>query len=343
VETVTGVGQCVGLAWSQNGNFLIGCDTVSGQVRVLDYAFGALTLAQSIPVSAVAAVAIALDSADALVCQPTQDTITPLTFAGSAWVSGTPIAIANPTAAVALSQASIAIGNASGVTIASLNAGIWTLGATTAIGFVPQSLATDGAGNVFAVGASGGSGVVYASGHTATFIGTASGVVYSQAQLAVADHTGALRIFSYYGGAVTQQSSVSAAALTALCMAGDTLIAAANASFQQYEWSAPWTVVPQQSGAVAVYNGSLGWATTLLGVETVPMALAFSGLSLVHAATLDNALYTIAATGGVAASAQIFQASGQTQNVPIGIASLIWAGTRLYGTSSLCEAVVEIV
>ena len=344
-QLATGAGNTSSLSWAPSGTSVFASDTVSGAVRVFNYSLGILSLAQTLGVVGAAAVAAMLDGQTVLACQPSQNSITTLYASGATWVvSGATIPLANPQSVIAQTPIQAAVGYASGIAYLTNSAGIWSVTSTGALPFVPNYLALDYSGNVVAAGTSGAIGVIYAGGVTGAFSGSVSGMIFQQGQIVVADATNSvLRVFESFNGAITQQQTYPfALAPTALFEATRSIFLAGSGTTNIYEFLSPWTLAAMRTGKVSAYNGSL-WNTTNLPVNQIPQTVAFDASGNISVATLLNAYYTISPTGGIVTSGIIAQDAQQPATTPIGIASLLWLNGKLFGTSTLNEALVEVV
>ena len=350
-QTVTGVAAATALAWSPLGNTIFSASPTSGVVQVFNYAFGTVTKTQTIALSGAAAVAFTLNALNALVCQPTQNVVTPLTLSGSAWVASGSLAIHDASSVLALSNVEAMIGFASGAVVAQYAGGVWSSGAVTALSFVPTQLTQDLSGNLIAAGTSGSSGFVYTTGVTGSFNGSVSGLLYRQDQIVIADGTNALlRVFSLNNGTLTQKTSLAVASpLTALAAPplADPLaysvpvIAAASGVTSLVYFYSPFTLAYQKSNEFSLYNGS-AWTSTQLKIGHQPEALTFDPSGNVSLVTLQNELFTMSATGGIVSSGVIAQFSGQPQTSPLGLSSLQWINGSLFATSVLNETLVQL-
>ena len=347
-QFVSGVGQNVSLAWSANGAFVMGADTTNNAVHVLTSTFGTLALSQTLTVTGAAAVAIALDSQHALVCQPGSNLITPLGFNGSTWAtSGSTITIGNPKSVLALSTTQMLVGCTSG--LATLTFSIvsgWNItSVVSGLGFVPSALAVDPNGSgIAATATSGTSGYVYYNGASGVFAGSASGVVVQQGQILTADPINSLyRIFANIGGMITQQASgVGLTDISLVANVGNFLFEANTTASQQLQWSAPYVLAATKTGMVSVYNGST-FSSFTLGAGQVPTAMAFDSSGNLAVATLANTLTVFSPTTSAALQQgpiPIFL--GQIQTTPYGFSSLTWASGMVWATSSLNESIAAI-
>lgn len=346
-QFVSGAGQNVSLVWSANGTFIMGADTTNNAVHVFTSTFGVVALTQTITVTGAAAVAIALDSQHALVCQPGSNLLTPLGFNGSTWaVSGSTIAIGNPKSILTLSTTQMVVGCASG--LATLTFSIvsgWNITSVSGIGFVPTALDQDiNGGAIAATATSGANGLVYYNGASGTFVGSASGVVVQQGQILTADPTNSVyRIFANIGGTVSQQASgTGLASVSLVANVGNFLFEASTTASQQLQWSAPYVLAATKTGVVSVYNGAT-FSSFTLGAGQVPTAMAFDASNNLTVAAITNTLTVFSPTTSAAlqqGAIPIFL--GQSQSTPYGISSLTWASGMVWATSSLNESIAAI-
>ena len=116
-QIVSGAGQPISLTWQPDSSRVFASDTTNNHITILSYTFGSLAIAQTIPLTGVAAVAVTLNSAAALAIQPSQNKVTPLVVSGSGWAaSGTSLTIANPQSIIDVSTTQMIVGNSSGLT-----------------------------------------------------------------------------------------------------------------------------------------------------------------------------------------------------------------------------------
>lgn len=345
-QVVTGLGAPAHLAWSNTGTVLFAADTVNGNVYVLDYVFGALSLAQTLPLSGAAAVAVSLDLNNALVCQPGLNQITPLTFSGSAWaVSGSSLSVANAQSVLSIGLSDMVAGTASGLTTLHFNSsGVWSITSSSPLPFVPTYLVSGQTlGAYLAAGTSGGSGYVFTQGVTGSFTGGVGGLAYRQSQTYVADNVNnTILSFQLMNNAYTQKSSIAVASgVTALEFAGVSLLALAGGLTPQFKQYAPFKLKQEYSSAISAYNGT-SWTTTALNVGAQPGAIAIDSSGTIWTGVLQNEMIAITASGGIWFSTQVTQLSGQPQSTPIGMSSFQWFMGHLFSTSSLSDEFIRV-
>lgn len=340
-QFLSGAGQNVALAWSNNGNTILGCDPGSGVVRVFSVSFGVPSLTQTLPVSGAAAVAISLDSQQALVCQPSSNQLQALGFTGSVWATSGVVAIGNPKCVVTNSTTTMVVGCGSGLATLTFGLSGWAVTSVTGLGWVPSFIAMDSNGSgIAAVGASGVSGFVYYNGVSGVYTGAASGCVVQSGQILTADPTNnLLRTFGVSGSTIVQKASGALSGITTVGHVGNFLFAGTTTATQQYGWGQPYTLNQTRTSQVSIYDGT--FHTVTFGVNHVPMAMAFDTNNNVLVTTLQNELYTVSVTGLVA-SGSIPQFIGQTQTTPYGWSSLLSVSGFVVATTSMNESIATI-
>lgn len=345
-QTVGSLGAPSALVWLPTGAGLFYSSAAGNTLQVLSYAFGALALAQTLSVSGAAAVAVTLDSQNALVCQPSLNTLQPLTISGSGWVVSGSVAIGNPQSVIALTATTAAVGCSSGLAFLSLVAGAWNVSSTVSLPFVPTQLARDNAGTVYAAGPSGTTTRIYANGISTLYVGGLAGMFWEQGQLVLADETNSLlRVYEFFQNVFTAQTTLtgpSGMAALATAGGGSTIFAAGSGAAWQCEFTSPWQLRRIRYGKASAYNGTT-WTTTNLKAGHTPEALTLDPSGNITVATLQNELFTVSPTGGVISSGIVTQLAGQPQSTPLGISSLLWQGAALYATSSLNQAFMRLI
>lgn len=346
-QAVSGAGSNVSMAWSQSGSVIMGADTINNAVHVFTSSFGTVSLTQTITVTGAAAVAIALDSTHALVCQPSSNQIQGLGFNGSSWVTSGTVAIGNPRSVLAISQTQMLVGCSSGIATLtfSIVSGWNVTSVVSGVGFVPTALAVDpNGGGVAATATSGSNGLVYYNGASGSFVGSASGVVAQQGQILTADPTNSLlRLFANVGGTISQQASgAGLAGVSTVANVGNLVLASNGTTTQELQWGAPYTFSIVKGGVVSVYNGST-FSTLTMGAGHIPVAMAFDASNNLTVATLQNEIYVYnPATSAVVSSGSFPIFLGQSQATPYGTSSLIWASGQVWATSSMNESIMAI-
>lgn len=345
-QFVSGAGQNVSLAWSANGNFILGADTTNGAVHVFTSSFGVVSLTQTITLTGAAAVAIALDSQHALACQPGSNQVQGLGYNGSTWAtSGAAIPIGNPKSIIALSSTQMLVGCSSG--LATLTFSVvsgWNITNVSGIGFVPTALDVDVNGGAYAATATSGSnGLVYYNGASGSYVGSASGVVVQQGQIITTDPTNNVyRMFTNIGGTITQQASGAFTGAQAVGNVGNYVLIGSTTTSTQFQWGQPFTLNNVKTGQVSIYNGT-SFSTLTLGAGVVPTAMAFDASNNLTITTQQNGIVVynpVASSVAQSGSMPIFL--GQSQSTPYGIASLTWASGLVWATSSMNESIAAI-
>lgn len=331
-------------AWAPNGVSIFATDP---GLAILQYSAGSISVVSDAATAANHA-AFTTDSTKALVIDHAGNLIREYAFS-STWAPSGTIALAGPLSVIGLGATSAAVGNATGISFLGYSGGNWSITSTTPSAFPVDNMVLDGSGIIFAAGHQSTSGYVSAlvSGAvttTATWNGSSVGIVDVNQQIIVADPTaGLLRIFGLVGGILTQLGSIVApAGVQAIGSAGSTVFAATASEIAEYNLTAPYTLEPVLSGAVAVHVSGV-WDTAILGVGHQPTAVSFNPSGTVTAVTLENEVYTISLSGTVLSSGTVAQFSGQPQGTPIGMSYLRWWNSHLYSSSSLNDSLVEIL
>ncbi len=345
---MTGLANLSAMAWRPDGTQVLAASVASGVVQVINYLFGVMSLAQSIPLSGACSVAVAGTSTDALVAQSGSTFLLPLTYGGTAWTVGTPITGVASVAAVAAYGSSGAVAALTNMlTFLGLSGGNWSITNAVALAFTPTALAVDPFLNVFAAG-SGTLAVVDRGGNTTfgNWVGGAPTAVAVQQGRALMAVDGGVRNFGFAqfaNNAWLEQSfeTWSLGTQVGLALSETTLFAMGSGTTNTYGFSGvPFTLTPVRSGVAARWNGS-AWTTTELGIGHLPSACGFDASGTLHIATMQNTLWSIA-SGGAAVSGIVPQYPGQPQTVPIGPSAVLAFSGGLYVATSLPGTLVQV-
>lgn len=347
-QRVSGSGAPSFISWAPNGITAFASDPVSGKISVVQFSAGTIAVSATLTLTNASAPSFQSDSTHALVCQPTQNQITPYNFNGAAWIAGTPVALSQASSVVATAASGAAAGFASGVAFLTQAAGAWSVAASAALPYLPVSLAVDLNGNVYATGSSGGSGFMSAFNGTSllatvSWAGSGASIFWKQGQIVVADPTiTSLRVFGPSGATFGQFSTSPApTGVNFLTMGSLTLFGAASGATWEYDWTAPYTLERLRSGQVSVYRGG-SFFTASLGVNHLPTAVTFDTSGVVWAATMQNDLFSVSSGGVVLSSGAITTYTGQQSGTTLGISALMWWLGNLYATSSLAGALIKV-
>ena len=354
-SVLSGLGHPSYVAWVPNGQQAITCDVVSGNVKVLAYSVGLLSASQTITVSGATAVAIEASSQNALVCQPSQNKVTPLSATASGvWSSGIALSIAQATSVAMYAPSGAVVGCGSGLAVMGLSSsGAWSVASTVALGFIPGSLYVDQYENIYAAGTSGSSGLYavvsgFAVVGSGSFAGSASGVISFRSQTLVADGVNnLLRAFgpigSTYGayGTVSAPSGTTAMVLGAYVNGFQDIFVAGSGAAWQYNFTAPFTPARTRYGALSVYASGT-WHSGTLGANQIPDAIAWDPSGNVSVVIFGNLFYTYTSGAVVSSSGSVLQFPGQLQTAVNGLSALEWLAGHLYAASSMNDSIAVL-
>jgi hypothetical protein len=343
-QVLSGLANLTSVTWRPDGTQALCVSPTSGAVQALEFAAGALSLQQTLAVSGACSVAIGADSTDALVAQSGLAQAMPLTFAGSTWSTGVAVTGLAGIVAVAQYGASGAVAALSG-SLRYLNlvsSGVWSLGASIALPFVPTAMTVDTFGQVYAAGSGA---VAMASGSTlvasGTFSGSPASILVQQGRIIVPDiASNLLRVFGLSAsGVLSLQSqltpSPALAALGGLALSSTTLFAHVAGGMSTFGFSgSPYTLTPAVSGAVAFWNGS-SWTTTPMGVGHKPTAIGLDASGNAWVATVQNTLWNITSGGAVLSSGALPVFAGQSQTTSLSVSSILSTASGVYAATSI--------
>lgn len=347
-QSITGTGHPTNMTWLPNGLGALVSDPIAGDVLVIQFSTGIISLQQTLPVPGAGEVATTPAGTKAIVCQPTLNEFTPLSFS-SVWASGAAVALAGARSVLFIDNATAVMGWASGVAFLTASGSSWAVGSTGALPYTPVNLAEDMSGNIYAVGTAGASGYISVFTDeiliaTTSFAGGASGIISRQDQFVVGDPINALlRTFEFTPQQTLVQHSTMAAppGLDAMTIAAQTLFAAGASGTWEYQFTSPYQLEYNHLGSASILvSGSFRTAT--LSVFEQPTAVTFDVSGNLWAATLQNNYYEINAAGTIVASGAIAQNPPQPQTTPIGSSSWLWFNSHLYAASSLDGALIEV-
>ncbi len=362
-QVITASGSPAFVNWTTDGVYgeqVFVTDTTHGYVSIFDYTAGTLTLNQSFSLSGAASVSSTPNALMALVTQPSQNLVEAYQNSANGWATFQSISgIPDPLLVECVTDTFAAIAYGNGVAWLTYNSGTWSVTSSGVLNFVPTAITSDISGNVYVVGTSGTSGYlsVYESSSSflgsQTWIGGAVDVLWQQGQVYIADNTSSLvRGFGLYGmpgiaGNYSEIASFSTdSGILALGEGYESIFVSNASSTQQCESGPPFQLVPTIVGKTSQYVSGT-WTTTNLGIGERPQTAAFDASGNLWTTTQENTLYEISPAGAITSSTVIppygSGASAQKSGVPLGISSLIWFNTHLYGSSSLNGSMVELV
>lgn len=349
-QTQALTGLASGLSYSAfvpNGTQILVTSPTASDVQVLNFAGNVLSLSQTITVTSAASVAVAVDSATALVCQSGQSKIQPLVNTAGTWatsgvaVSGLP-GISN----ILISSVSGAVASyASGLAFLTFASGVWAVASTLSLSFAPAALAQDAFGFVYAAG-SGVLSVVTGTTQVGSgaWVGAApTSLIVEQGRVTLAiPSDGILRVFGEASpGAWTQQASAAIALGTPVAMglAPPTVFVAGSGTTQLFTYSGS-PFVPSQvvAGLAGLWNGS-SWNTQNFQAGHIPSALTFDSSGRLWVATVQNDLYSLSSGAVILTSGVV--ASYQSQDVPLGVSALLQFNGNIYAATSLPGIMIE--
>ena len=328
-QVLSGLANLNAVAWRPDGSQALGTSVVSGDVQVIAYTAGVLSLAQTLAVSGACSVAVAGSSVNAIVAQSGQTQIATLSYGGVTWVTGSPVTGVTGVTAVAMtSNSSAAATYSGGVALLSLTAGTWSMAAYVPLGFAPSVLAVDAFSRLFAAG-SGALAIV--SGGTVLGSGTWSGstptsmVVHEGRVVMTIPSDGLFRVFAESSpGAWTQEGSgsLSLGAQVGLALSDTVLFAMGSGATNTYGFSGtPFVLTPVTSGALSQWNGST-WTTTALGIGHNPSAVAFDASGNAWTVTVQDTYFSVSSGGTVLSSGIVPVFDGQQQTAPMGASTI---------------------
>lgn len=348
-QTVSGVGGDPSfMAVLSNAEQLLVSNPTNNILQIVpetDGVWGSGT-AQSLSVTDASALVVTPDNTTALVCQPSQNQVGVFTETNGVWASGYVIAVTGAQSIVLSGSDSGYCGGTSGITNLILLNGSWQSSGSISTSFSVESVAVDSMGGLYAAGSNGSTGYleVYFNGVAvggASWTGNAKQVAWYEGQILVLDTVNnLLRIFGLVNGSYSQQTQLTAPTNTNAFVELDvTWFIGANQLYQ-YEWGAPYTFQPAQTGLASIYSlSSATWATYAIGRSQRPFAATFDDSGNLWVASDGNMLYAIASDGSLVSSNTIDVYPGQIQTTPLGISSLKWWNGVLYGSSCLNDAI----
>lgn len=326
VSVATGQAGCGPVAWNPDGTqVLVACET---SVNILNIVGGHLTQTQSLMASAPGRMSVTPDGTNALVCQPTADSIAVLINTLDIWSLGTPVSLTAPQSVLITSDtAGYALAN--GNLYSLFRTGdVWTPTLLFSLGYTGANLTIDAQDNLYVVGTAGADGFLSlvqdnALANTVTWVGSGDDVTVLQAQAAVLDLTGArnlildvplhdilginilglggfagtIRMFGLLGNALVDDSSQPTAAIPILppraISFGTTpdSVWLCGDELYQCSWEAPYEIRNRRAGRFALYDGS-EWGLVDLGVGHDPAAMTWDATGNVELVSQQNDLYT---------------------------------------------------
>lgn len=341
-NALTGLANLSNVVWRPDGFQVMAVSSAAAELQMLNYVTGALSLNQTLAVPGAIAVAPASDSLHALVAQSGLASALPIVFSTGAWSTGVAVTgVSGITNIVSFGPSGAVASTASGITYFTLATGTWSITAHINLGFIPSVLTVDQFNVVYAAGSGS---VAVCSGATVLGSGSwaggqATSIVVQEGRvlIAVPSPDNALYIFGQSGPSTWTQMTSAALGLGTpvdLTLSDSTLFVMGAASTTTYGFSGtPFTLTPVLSGAAAQWNGS-SWTPTILGIGHSPSACGFDASGNLRVVTTQNTYWVINATGGVNASGQIAEYTGQFPNVPLSVSCMSpFASGMYYGTS----------
>lgn len=350
IQAVTGIGAPSHVAWCDSGVQALISDATNNKVSIIQLSTNTIAVSATLTVSGASAVVVASGSKNALVCQPTLNTVMPLTGTNGVWTSGTPFAL-NGAQSIALfpGQLTAAIGYTSGIAFAQFSGTTWSISASSTLSYVPLGVATDANGNVYATGNSGTSGIlsiIPASGVSSTlsWAGSGTSIAFVQGQIVVGDPANnLLRVFGAPTGGYAQQSTIAApVGFTSLQMGAISLMAAASGATWLYDWTAPNTLKQRRKGIVSILHAG-SFSNANLPVSHIPTAIGFDTSGNIVAVTSLNSVFTITSGATIATSGYLGPPTLQPETTPIGVSMLDLFSGQMYGSSSLFGNLIQSV
>lgn len=151
----------------------------------------------------------------------------------------------------------------------------------------------------------------------------------------------AFRAFSLVAGVLTQETTLPiTASRIGIAQSGETIWLLGPIAVPMMRWSAPFHLKSILSGRVSIYNGT-SFTSAIPGVEHMPSAVAWDASGHAWAATTENDLYEISATGSLIAASVLPPYGNQESGVPLGISALSWWTGHLYGASAFNGLLVK--
>lgn len=349
-QTVTGTGAPSALTWVPNGQQVMVSDKANGKLQVYNLAGFTLTASTLLTIAGVSSVASTPDSTTAVATQPGSNQLQVLADTLGVWSLGATIADTNgPQAIIALSNTEMVYGVTGGITFLEFVTAAWSIGTHVTMGLDVTNLTTDGAGNIYAIGTSGGSGFLTVASKaggilaSTSWTGSADAVLWNQGQIFVVDSTSSLvRAFAWLaGGLVVEPTTTSPAGCKGISLSGQSIWLSGSASLAQFQMTAPFTLKPMAVGEVSIYASS-AWTSCALPVGTKPSAVTWDASGNVWVSSETNDVYEISTAGAILSHTNVPVYTGQEAGVTMGFSSLLWNGGHLYAATSLSGALVEI-
>jgi hypothetical protein len=345
----------VSFEWVPNDQQVLVSET-AGAVQVFNYSSGTLTSAQTLTVTNSGALAITSDSTNALVCQGASNQVGVLVSTLGTWAVGTPTTgITAPTAVVMTTSTGAAVACSGGIALLTRLGNIWNLSSTVALsGFTPSALVYDSvSGNTYAVGNSGGSGyfAYLTAGHVATAVtswtGSADSILLFSNRIVILDKTNNLiRVFAsgptvFASQMTTTTSPVTSA--TGISVTNNTIWVQNSSQAVAMQFTAgPQALGIVRTGELSIYNGS-SWSNYIFpAAEELATTAAWSTAGNLFVATSVNNFRQFTAAASLTSTTALGEPTGQANNIPLGVSSLVQNGTTWYCVTSLSGLVVII-
>lgn len=350
VKSTVSVNTPTDVVYTPTGDQILVSSAASGAVSVYNYELESLVFTQQVQVSGASQLSVNPQNTLAFVCQPAYNSVTILSNVVNIWEYLQTLDVINPIAAGPINDSQWIITCASGFYYVNYINSAWQLSALQSLPYTPEGLYISGDVYITGTNTSGDGYISIISNgalYQASWFGSGNVVYYQSGQILVIDNnSGLFRFFSFVGGVITQQNTISTAGVvyTSITQATESLFLTNANNTAQYQFGAPYVINPTESGIVGVYNGST-WVTTVLGVSARPTAIIFDSNSNVLVATSNNLLYTIS-NGSVTQEIIIHQISSQAQIIPLGISKMRWGGlnnSELYATSCLAGGLLRLM
>lgn len=352
-SSVSGTGSPVQAKWASSGEQVLAADTTNNEVQVFTLQNGLLSPGQVLAVSGVTSMGMSSDGLEAFLAQPSKNMLTVLSNSLNVWsASQTITGMTAPSSVLVLGANSAVVGSSGNLNWLVENVNQWAVqSSVSGVGFTPTGLATDGAGTIFAVGSSGGTGYLAAINKssilaTTSWSGSANAVYWDQDQIAVADKANSeIRSFSLIGSALVQQgTAVAPAGVSAIGSSPPISVWLGGSSvIAQMQFTAPFDLVPQVSGVVSIYTAGT-WFTNQMGVGRQPCAGAWDASGVFWVATEEDELDSISVSGVTLSTTALHPSAISPTGLfpPLGISDMVWFGSGLFASSSLSEALLQI-
>lgn len=344
-QLLTGLANLNSMCWSRNGVQALATSLSAGDVQVLGFSAGVLSLLQTIPVVSGCSVAVAGTQNNAIVAQSGRSQVTTLTETASVWSSGAVVSgLPGVSVVVPFGTTGVVANYSGGIAyLGFVNGTTWVLQKTLPLGFAPTVVTVDPFLQIYAAG---NGNVAVCSGMVPTgsgsFTGTPNGIAVQQGRLILSVPGSGLAILGNTApGKWTQQGSQSGA-FSGLALSNTVLFAMGSGATQMFGFSGtPYALTPVVCGVAGLWNGS-AWTTTGLGIGHNPSAIGFDASGNIWLATVQNTLWNLNPTGGVISASGLPQLSPQPQSVPLGPSAILAASGGVFVATSLSGLLIQV-